>query len=94
MLVILLYLEESHEEEMLSCWDLQSALPNAITTGSDNNLWFTEYYQIGTITTGDVVTEYQIPNSSNLPDQIVAGPDRNLWFTEFSGNTIAKITTS
>ncbi|HLJ33212.1 MAG TPA: Virginiamycin B lyase [Ktedonobacteraceae bacterium] len=71
-------------------------VPNAITTGSDGKLWFTEYYQIGTITIGDNITEYSLPSGSigNLPDQITGGPDNNLWFTEFSGNNIGRITTN
>ncbi len=70
-------------------------LPNAITIGSDKNLWFTEYYQIGKITTDDQITEYPLPAGSNgnLPDQITSSPvDGNLWFTEFSGNNIGRIT--
>ncbi len=70
-------------------------LPNGITSGSDGNLWFTEYYQIGTITPVGTVTEYSLPPASNsfLPDNITAGSDGNLWFTEFTGNNISKITT-
>ncbi|MHB8599903.1 MAG: Vgb family protein [Ktedonobacteraceae bacterium] len=73
------------------------SLPNAITTGSDGNLWFTEYYQIGKITTSDSVFEYPLPtgSSNNLPDQITSSPeDGNLWFTEFSGSNIGRITTN
>ncbi|HZU67725.1 MAG TPA: Virginiamycin B lyase [Ktedonobacteraceae bacterium] len=68
-------------------------LPNSIVNGSDGNLWFTEYYQIGTITPTGTVTEYTIPKSDSLPDHITAGPDGNLWFAEYSGNKIGKITT-
>jgi streptogramin lyase len=71
------------------------SLPNSIALGSDGNLWFTEYYQIGTITPTGTVTEYQLPplSNGNLPDHITPGPDGNLWFTEYSGNNIGKITT-
>ncbi len=69
-----------------------ACLPNSITEGSDGNLWFTEYYQIGTITTGGTLTEYAIPKSDSLPDIIVSGSDGNLWFTEFTGNKIGRIT--
>lgn len=69
-------------------------LPNSIVQGSDGNLWFTEYYQIGQITTGGTLHEYALPDSSNLPDTIAAGPDNNLWFTEFTGNNIGRITVS
>jgi len=73
------------------------SLPNAITTGPDGNLWFTEYYQIGSMTTGGSFKDYPLPSGSsgNTPDQIVANPHgQNLWFTEFSGNNIGEITTS
>ncbi len=67
-------------------------LPNGITEGSDGNLWFTEYYQIGTVTPSGTLTEYAIPKSDSLPDNITAGPDGNLWFTENIGNKIGMIT--
>ncbi|MHB8597452.1 MAG: Vgb family protein [Ktedonobacteraceae bacterium] len=67
-------------------------LPDSIVEGSDGNLWFTEYYQIGTVTPGGQLTEYAIPNSDFLPDTITAGPDSNLWFTEYMGNRIGVIT--
>ena len=70
------------------------SLPNSIVEGSDGNLWFTEYYQIGTVTPAGQLTEYAIPNSDFLPDTITAGPDGNLWFTEYMGNRIALITLS
>ena len=73
------------------------SLPNAITTGPDGNLWFTEYYQIGMMTPGGSFQDYQLPSGSigNIPDQIVANPNsQNLWFTEFGGNNIGEITSS
>lgn len=71
------------------------SLPNSIATGFDGNLWFTEYYQIGRMTTNStLINEYTLPNSSSLPDNITPGPDHNLWFTELSGNKIGQITTS
>jgi streptogramin lyase len=71
-----------------------ACLPNSITAGADSNLWFTEYYQIGTITPGGTLTEYPLPVGSNsfLPDTITSGSDGNLWFTEFTGNNIGRIT--
>ena len=73
------------------------SLPNAITTGPDGNLWFTEYYQIGSMTPGGNFKDYQLPSGSsgNIPDQIISNPQgQNLWFTEFGGNNIGEITTS
>jgi streptogramin lyase len=71
-----------------------ASLPNSIVQGSDGNLWFTEYYQIGQITPSGTLHEYPIPNSSSLPDVITAGPDGNLWFTEYTRNAIARISVS
>ena len=69
-------------------------MPEAIVRGPDGNLWFTEYYQIGTITSGGTLIEYPLPTGSNsfLPDNITAGSDGNLWFTEYTGNNIVRIT--
>ncbi|MGB8348346.1 MAG: Virginiamycin B lyase [Ktedonobacteraceae bacterium] len=69
-------------------------IPNSITEGSDGNLWFTEYYQIGSMTPGGALIEYPLPtgSSSFLPDNIAAGSDGNLWFTEFTGGNIGRIT--
>ncbi len=55
-----------------------ACIPNSITTGSDGNLWFTEYYQIGTITSGGTLLEYSLPKSDSLPDNITTGSDGNL----------------
>ncbi|MBZ9594275.1 DUF11 domain-containing protein [Streptomyces erythrochromogenes] len=64
-------------------------------TGPDGNLWFTEILgnRIGRITTGGVVTEYDLPHPDSGPDVITAGPDGRLWFTELFGNRIGRITT-
>lgn len=70
-----------------------AGLPNSITEGSDGNLWFTEYYQICSMTPQGI-TEYPLPagSNNNLPDVITSGSDGNLWFTEFTGNNIGRIT--
>ncbi len=71
--------------------------PFDITTGSDGNLWFTEYAanKIGKInpSTGDI-TEYDIPTEDSEPGGITNGPDGNLWFTQWGGNKIGRITPS
>src|SRR5690348_12915302 len=48
--------------------------PNAITTGPDGNLWFTDGYQevVGNITMAGVVTEYFVCCG---PQGITSGPD-------------------
>ena len=69
--------------------------PSSITSGSDGNLWFTEYggNKIGRITTGGAITEYTIPTGSSGPWGITSGPDNNIWFTEMGGNKIGCVTT-
>jgi streptogramin lyase len=44
-------------------------LPAQITTGPDNNLWFTEYFsdQIGRITTNGNITEFPLPKDNSTP---------------------------
>lgn len=56
----------------------------AITTGPDGNLWFTEpgVGKIGKTTPGGAVTEYQLPAGHQANEGITAGPDGNVWFTE------------
>src|SRR6266704_6606490 len=68
--------------------------PERITTGPDDNLWFTEGNgsKIGRITPAGVVTEFPMPTANSTPDDIVTGPDKNLWFTEDFGNKVGRIT--
>ncbi len=68
--------------------------PLGIVSGSDGNLWFTEFSasKIGRITTAGVVTEF--PTSGANPQLIAAGPDGNLWFPEATANKIGRITTA
>jgi streptogramin lyase len=67
---------------------------DGITTGLDNNLWFTESgtSKIGQITPSGVVTEFT-PGLSDVPLGITTGPDGNLWFSEFAGTKIGRLTT-
>lgn len=69
-----------------------SSNPNAITTGPDGNLWFTELNasKIGRITTAGSVTEYPLSYDSE-PAGIATGPDGNLWFTEGVANKIGRL---
>jgi streptogramin lyase len=68
--------------------------PGATTAGPDGNLWFTNGAivagasggQIDRITTGGLITEYDIPGAGSNPDQLVLGPDGNVWFTESTVN--------
>ena len=70
-----------------------SAAPDGIVSGSDGNLWFTEYHgnNIGRITTAGVFTEFAVPTGASEPEGIVSGPDGNLWFTEWVGNNIGRM---
>jgi len=70
-----------------------SAGSYGITAGTNNDLWFVEYYgnNIGRITTGGMITEYPVPTSGSGPLWIATGPDGNLWFTEWLGNKIGKV---
>ncbi|MDQ5858566.1 MAG: hypothetical protein M3542_09880 [Acidobacteriota bacterium] len=64
---------------------------NAITSGPDGALWFTEtnVRKIGRITTAGVVTEFPVPGT---PLGITSGPDGALWFTESLESKIGRIT--
>ena len=65
-----------------------------ITTGLDNNMWFTESQsnKIGKISPqSGAVTEYNIPTPNASAYAIAAGLDGNMWFTESGINKIGKI---
>ncbi len=68
-----------------------------MVSGSDGNLWFTEFYgnQVDRITPAGVVTAFTegIAPGSN-PGAIASGEDGNLWFVEVLTKRIARITTS
>ena len=76
---------------------MASSGPVEIVTGSDGNLWFTDYgaSAIGKITPSGVITEFSsgLPASSG-PVEITTGQDGNLWFTDYGANAIGKITLS
>lgn len=83
-----------HSKNVIHNYPLPS--PNLgipIATGSDNNVWFTEYDpgRIGKISQTGVVSLYMIP-SGNAVGDIAAGASGTLWFTEYPTNTnIGKI---
>jgi hypothetical protein len=67
-----------------------------ITTGPDNNLWFTENFgnKIGRyVPSTGTFTEYSLPTSNSFPFVITPGTDGNLWFTEEAGR-VGRITTT
>jgi streptogramin lyase len=68
-----------------------AGIPNGITGGPDNALWFTTFGVpefICRISTAGEVTGYPIANLTSGPQGICLGPDGNIWFTE---NTPPKI---
>jgi virginiamycin B lyase len=72
-----------------------SAFPVGICSGPDGNLWFVEQgvnsvgdYNIGTVTTAGVFTEYDI--GANAGVFITSGPDGNIWYTELGTGNVAK----
>jgi virginiamycin B lyase len=68
-------------------------LPEQITSGPDNALWFTDSNDIGRINTTGQIMRFDVPGSRyGEAGYIVSGPDGNLWF---SGDTsIVRMTTT
>ena len=71
-----------------------SSGPLFITSGPDENLWFTESNgnKIGRVTPAGTVSDFPIPTASSGPAAITAGPDGNLWFAEYNGDQVGRIT--
>ena len=72
------------------------SFPTDITTGSDGNLWFTEF-DPGNVarilpSPPNTITEFNISTADIRPNGITAGPDGNLWFVEILGNNVGRIT--
>lgn len=69
--------------------------PEGITLGSDNHLWFTEYYgnKVDKMTVSGLVVSYTLPTGCSQPGAITLGPDHALWFTETNNARIGRITT-
>jgi virginiamycin B lyase len=64
----------------------------AITAGSDGNLWIAESGLIAKVnTSGSILAEYSLPAP---PQGITEGPDGAVWFTDATNNAIGRITTS
>ncbi len=58
--------------------------PYHITSGPDNNIWFTNNYNtVGRITPSGIISKFLIPLNIiyNNEQRIITGPDSNLWFT-------------
>jgi uncharacterized protein (TIGR03437 family) len=67
--------------------------PEVITPGPDGNLWFSLYDQIGKITPGGTITEYQVStDGANVASYMTAGTDGKVWYTESALRKIASVT--
>jgi YD repeat-containing protein len=75
----------------------EEAGPFAMTLGPDGNVWFVDSHaeKVGKITTGGVVSEYQLPTGT-FAWGVAPGPDGNLWLTtsKSPASKIEKMTTS
>ncbi|MBA3551293.1 MAG: hypothetical protein H0W27_00275 [Actinobacteria bacterium] len=67
-------------------------LPAWNAPGPDGRVWFTELnlnlHQVGAVTRGGTVTEYQLPGSDSNTGSITTGIDGRLWVTEPDANRI------
>jgi hypothetical protein len=70
-----------------------ASTPDAITTGPDGNLWFTERAanQLGRVNDDGTITEFAVPTRFSSPTGITAGPDGNVWFTEAAANRLGRV---
>jgi streptogramin lyase len=72
------------------------SFPEGITTGSDGNLWLTEF-DAGSIArllpaAPNTITEFNVSLADIRPGGIASGSDGNLWFVEILGNNVGRIT--
>ncbi len=74
---------------------LSAALPYAIVTGPDNNIWFTDsngpIWEMNASTQA-LITDYTL--SGMTPRGLTVGSDGNLWFTDGGHHAIGRITTA
>jgi|GEM_PF-1342094 len=68
----------------------------AITYGSDGNLWFTDSgtNKIGRISGNGVVKQFTVPTPNAGLSGICQGPDGKLWFLEQNANRVGSVTPS
>lgn len=64
-------------------------VPEDITVGPDNKLWFTQFiaisqtiYEISNVTLGGTITQYQTPTANAGPGSPILAGDANIWFSE------------
>jgi streptogramin lyase len=69
------------------------ALPIAVTSGPDGNLWVTNSLGIARVTPAGAITQLWFP-AQEAPLTIITGPDGNLWFTRNSPNHIGRLSPS
>jgi virginiamycin B lyase len=84
-------------------WNEDANGVDQITTGPDDNLWFTASHNddagstayVGRMTTDGTMTLFSVPADDADAVAITAGPDNNLWFTlDDSNDDLGQITTS
>ena len=65
--------------------------PSSITTGSDGNLYFTQYPgTLGFMTPSGSYGFVYVPAPSSAPNTVTLGPDGNIWFTDMGANMIGR----
>jgi streptogramin lyase len=72
-------------------------LPNHITRGPDDNMWFSDLSgKISRITPEGVVTSFPLPTltGGHNIDGLIVGPDKAFWFTDRGNNQIGRMTTA
>ncbi len=65
-----------------------------LTVGSDGNIWFTQYGNIGKMTLQGTVTLFALPPGHYDLGGITSGPDGNIWSTDISGGQILRVATN
>jgi virginiamycin B lyase len=68
-----------------------------LTVGPDGAIWFsvsnvpTTPHSIGRISTGGVMTLYNVPGTNPYPTGIATGPDGAIWFVELNANQVGRL---
>jgi streptogramin lyase len=70
-----------------------SSNPNAITLGSDGNIWFTDGVagKLGRVTPAGAVTRFALAGG---PNSVTVGPDGALWATRHTDNDVVRLSNS
>jgi streptogramin lyase len=63
----------------------------SMVLGPDGLVWFSQSDLLGTISPGQRVQTYQMPQQSPHVNSITVGGDRNIWFADYVNNLVGKI---